>query len=49
MFKEEEIFVCFECGHSDGMLIKGHPSIVECLSCGHPNDRSWGHQFPEDY
>ena len=49
MFKEKEIFVCWECGNSEGLLIKNHPNIVECMSCGHPNDRSWGYESYEDY
>jgi len=49
MFKEKEIFTCWECGHNEGLLIASHPNIVECMSCGHPNDRTWNYEFLEDY
>jgi len=35
---------CVECGNGDPsllLLIKDAPWVVECVQCGHPNDRTW--------
>lgn len=35
---------CVECGNDDAslmLLIKDAPWVVECIQCGHPNDRTW--------
>ena len=46
--KTDTIFVCRECGCKDGYLIPSHPSIIECVKCGHPNDLSWDIEYPEE-
>ena len=46
--KTETIFVCRECGCKEGLIIETHPSIIECVKCGHPNDLSWDIEYPEE-
>jgi hypothetical protein len=46
--KTETIFACRECGCKDGYIIPSHPTIIECIKCGHPNDLSWDIEYPED-
>ena len=43
---------CVECGNSDDdkmLLIKSAPWVVECMECGHPNNRTWGHMSDDEF
>ncbi len=41
----DHVVTCVECGNDDTaklMIIRDAPWVVECMKCGHPNDRAWG-------
>ena len=44
----ETIFYCRLCGNKEGLITSSHPSIIECVKCGHPNDLSWDIEYPEE-
>ena len=48
----DHVVTCVECGNSDTdklFLIREAPWVVECVVCGHPNDRSWGAMDDTDF
>jgi len=40
----DHVVTCVECGNSDDtrmLIIRDAPWVIECVVCGHPNDRMW--------
>lgn len=48
----DHIVTCVECGNDDTaklMIVRDAPWVVECMKCGHPNDRRWGHMDDDTF